>query len=117
MRVTGKILENQLNEELNRLKKLFNMGHELKVSWNPRDDKISGEVRDGVIYIYVRDYDEAVKTLMHEFIDYVLSRMIEPYMRVANKLIELLNELAYREKEKTVQILVELLDSTFRNSS
>ena len=106
-------LQIKLEKELERLKKKANYGYELKVVWLPSyDSKLSGEVKNGVIYIYESSEDEAIKTLRHEFIDYVVSQAIELYKLVINKLIQLLNETAYERKEKVVETLVKLLDNS-----
>jgi hypothetical protein len=106
-------LQIKLEKELERLKKKANYGYELKVVWLPNySSKLSGEVKNGTIYIYESNENEAVKTLRHEFIDYVVSQAIELYKLVINKLIQLLNETAYERKEKVVETLVKLLDNS-----
>ena len=103
----------KLEDELERLKKKSNFGQELKVIWLPSyDSKLSGEVKNGTIYIYEHNEDEAIETLRHEFVDYIVSQAIEPYKLVINKLIQLLNETAYEKKEKVVETLVKLLDNS-----
>jgi len=100
----------RLEKELERLKRKLNVGHELMVVWFPSpDSKLSGEVKDGVVYIYESREDRAVEALRHEFIDYIVSQAIEPYKSVANKLIQLLNEIAYKKKEEIVENLAKLL--------
>ena len=85
-------------------------GHELAVVWSPSSDsKLSGEVKDGVIHIYELEGNRAVEALRHEFIDHLVGQAIEPYRSVANKLIQLLNEAAYRKKEEVVEALAKLL--------
>lgn len=99
-----------LEEELERLKKVLNRGHELKVQWIPRENgKLSGEVRGEHIRVYDEDVGLAIETLKHEFVDHAVSKVIEPYMQVTNKLIGLLNEKAYQEKERLVEKLASLL--------
>ena len=60
------------------------------------------------ICIYEEDEDKAMKTLKHEFLDYVISRTMELYERIVNKFIQMLNEEVYRRKEKLTEALVEL---------
>jgi hypothetical protein len=106
-------LQDKLEDELEELKKKVNYGHELKVIWLPSyDSKLSGEVKNNTIYIYESSEDEAIETLRHEFVDYIVSQAIEPYKLVINKLIQLLNETAYEKKEKVVETLVKLLDNS-----
>jgi hypothetical protein len=50
------------------------------VKWIPdNNNKLSGEVEDGVIYVYDEDESEALETLRHESPDYAIRRVIEPY--------------------------------------
>jgi len=78
--------------------------------WSPSSDsKLSGEVKGNVLYIYESDGFRAVDVLRHEFIDYLVSEAVEPYRSVTNKLIQLLNEVAYKNKEKVVEALIKLL--------
>lgn len=99
-----------LQEELKILKQSLNIGYELKVIWLPENNlKLSGEVKGETIYIYEEDYDKAVETLRHEFIDYAVSQIIEPYKQVANMLIAMINEDAYKRKEKLVERLRKLV--------
>ena len=97
-------------EELEKLKRKLQIGYELKVIWTPDDDSnLSGEVIGNDIFIYKRDKEGALETLRHEFLDYAISQTIEPYRQVANKLIKLINEQAYKKKEKLVESLKNLI--------
>ena len=40
------------------------------------------------------DVEVALETLKHEFVDYAISKVIEPYKEVTNRLIALVNEIA-----------------------
>ena len=75
------------------------------VDASPGKKHLSGEVRDRTVFIYDSDYGTALRTLRHELIDYVVSKAVEPYKEVANKLLALLNEKAYRDKENVVERL------------
>jgi hypothetical protein len=102
--------ESRLRSELELLKAVTEMGQELSVKWVPDlGSERGGEVKEGVIYIYGESLEEALETLRHEFVDYLVSQAIEPYRSVANKLIQLLNEEAYRRKERIIEALVKLL--------
>jgi hypothetical protein len=57
----------------------------------------------------VRGAKRALETLRHEFIDYAVSQIIEPYKQVANMLIAMINEDAYERKEKLVERLRKLV--------
>jgi len=103
-------IEAKLQKKLERLKKKLNIGHELRVVWLPTpSSKLSGEVKDHVIYIYEPDENKAIETLRHEYIDYLVSQAIEPYKTAANAFIKLLNETAYKKKEEVVDALLKLL--------
>ncbi|MEM1547166.1 MAG: hypothetical protein QXP91_12015 [Candidatus Methanomethylicia archaeon] len=109
--IRNKEMKNILSKELEKLRRKVNYGFELKVVFKPKSNTdVYGEVKDGVIYVYVDDINEAIKTLRHEFIDYIVSKVIEPYRKTTNKLIELLNEISYRRKEEIVNVLMKLLD-------
>lgn len=102
--------QNRLPKELERLRRKLGLGYELTVKWLPgRKMEICGEVKDNVILIYEEDEAKAIETLKHEFLDYLISRTIEPYERIANKLIGLLNDEAYLRKEKLVEVLAALI--------
>lgn len=106
----AKTLQPILEEELERLKRKLSMGYELKVFWLPdSSSSLSGEVKGETIFIYEEDFDRALETLKHEFLDYAISQVIEPYKRVANTLILILNKEAYRRKEKLVENLVKII--------
>ncbi len=99
-----------LEEELERLKRKLQMAYELKVIWIPNgNDKLSGEVKGETIFIYEESEREAIETLRHEFLDYAISKVIEPYRNVTNKLIMLINEEAYKRKEKLVKTLCKIV--------
>jgi hypothetical protein len=99
-----------LKAELERMKKLTGLGLELDVVWNPCADKpLLGEIKDNVIYIYEVSLENAVNVLRHEFVDYCVSKAIEPYRATTNNLIRSINDGAYRQKERVVEALMRLL--------
>lgn len=103
-------LEEKLQSSLEDLKRTLNLGYELTLKWIPHGDgKLSGEVKEDCIYIYEDTAKEALSTLRHEFLDYAISSVVEPYKQVTNKLIALINEEAYKRKEKLVEKLGVLL--------
>ncbi|MEM1558388.1 MAG: hypothetical protein QXG12_07335 [Thermoproteota archaeon] len=106
----GSSIQKALQLELEKLKRKTGMGQGLKVEWLPnRDLSLSGEVKHKTIYVYEENEVKAIETLRHEFIDYLLSQAIEPHRSIANKLIQLLNEIAYRKKEEIVKAILKLL--------
>jgi len=99
-----------LVEELERLKTHLNIGHELTLKYLPNKNvKLSGEVKGECLYIYEEDEKCALTTLRHEFVDYVICKVIEPYEKLANLLISLSNEEAYAKKEMLIGALASVV--------
>jgi len=102
--------QNRRSKELERLKRKLGLGYELIVEWLPGGKvEICGEVKENVILIYEDNETKAIETLRHEFLDFVISQTVEPYQKIANKLIGLINDEAYLRKEKLVEALVALI--------
>ena len=113
--MSEKNLDGKLEEELERLKRFLGLGHHLRVKWAPdSNERLSGEVKGDCVYIYETQEEPALETLRHEFLDYSVSQVIEPYKQVTNKLITLLNEEAYRKKEELVEKLVQVLTTSWK---
>jgi hypothetical protein len=103
-------LQEKLQSMLEALKQTLKLGFELQVKWSPDgDSKLSGEVKGDCLFVYDKTEKEALATLRHEFLDYAVSSLVEPYKLVTNKLIALINEEAYRRKERIVEKLSVLL--------
>jgi len=95
-----------LEIELERLQCLSGLGLDLKVVWEPNQEKsLSGEVKGRSIHIYEVSEEKAAEVLRHEFFDFCISQAIEPYRTITNKLLKLLNEEAYKRKERIVEAL------------
>ncbi len=60
-------------------------------------------MEEDTIFIYESDEIKAVEVLKHEFIDYVVSQVVEPYKEIGNLSIRYLNDEAYRRKERVVE--------------
>lgn len=112
------LVEAGLQSELKRLIQLVDLGHELKVKWLPAGSSDrEGEVKGDTIYVYSEDVDEALDTLRHEYLDYLLCLAIKPYEKIVNGQRAIINilfadaqEEAYREKERVVRRLKRLLE-------
>jgi hypothetical protein len=105
--------DSKLVSELERLKRLTGLGPDLNVIWRPlAGGTLSGEVKDNKVYVYEAEEKKAVETLYHEFLDYCISRAIEPYRKITNKLVSLLNDNAYSTKEETVEGLAKIFCNT-----
>jgi hypothetical protein len=80
------------------------------MKWIPRNNgPLAGEVKGKCIFLYDEDIDTAFETLKHEFLDYAVSEVIEPYMRMTNRVITLLNERAYEQKESLIEDLMRVI--------
>lgn len=96
--------EPRLREELENLKRITGLGSDLSLIWAPDScNPLSGEVKGSTIYIYDVIERKAMDTLYHEFLDSCVSEAIQPYREVANVMMKLLNEYAYRRKEEIVE--------------
>jgi hypothetical protein len=96
----------ELEAELSRMKKLLDLNADLRVSWLPGGDRSKlGEVKGKDIFIYAEGLAQAIDTLDHEVIDYIVSGAIDPYRQMVNSLIRTLNDEIYRKKEEAVEML------------
>ena len=115
----------RLSEELERLKTVSGVGHELEVVWVPGgSSRLSGEVCGNVIRVYDEDFDTALCTLRHEFLDFLVSRAIEPYVEVTalykvmiNGVLKRLGDDAYVKKERVVEALSRVLNVDGRSET
>jgi len=111
-RTHQKTIQKILEDDLENLKRLFNLGYELKVVWLPGgSSNLSGEVKHGKILIYEEKLEKAKETLLHEFLDYMLSKIIEPYRDLLNQFIRLINDQTYRKKEQVVEALRKIIET------
>lgn len=106
----------RLQRELERLKQTLSTGYELKVVWLPghikhlQNKELAGEVIGNTIYIYESNEENAINTMKHEFMDYIVSSATEAtYKKFINLLISLLEEINYQRKEEVVDKLSRLL--------
>lgn len=103
-------VQKRLEDELERIQEKLGLGLDLRVMWTPNaHSRLSGEVKGNVILIYEDDADKAFETLRHEVLDYFISQAIKPYRDVTNRLITMVNEEAYKRKERVVEALTRLL--------
>ena len=112
-----------LENELNRLKEVFQSGYELSVKHlpdevrvNDRGRVLSGEVQGNLIIIYESEKNKAQSTLYHEFIEYCfIVPLMRDYMRVIRHQDKVIKDLLLSRKEQTVESLtypvIELLKS------
>ena len=104
-------VEAKLRRELRRLQQKYSLGLELKdVKWIPREDVFSGEVKNGIVYVYDKEPEEAVKTLRHEVLDFHLTeKIVRKPINLLNLILKHLETEIYQEKEKLINRLTELL--------
>jgi len=104
-------LQCTLEKELRRLTVKLGLNLDLKVVWTPdKTASLSGEVKDGSIYIYEADEEKAIQTLKHELVDYLItSRIVKPLVNIVNMLIKAREAEIYSEKEKLVEILSKIV--------
>ncbi|MEM2457148.1 MAG: hypothetical protein QXZ47_05640 [Candidatus Bathyarchaeia archaeon] len=110
----GKIsepLQSRLEEELKKLSAKLGLNFDMKVIWMPDNTAgLSGEVKEGSIYIYEAEEEKALHTLKHELIDYMItSRIVQPLVNLVNMLIKAREAEIYKEKEKLVEILCKIV--------
>jgi len=99
-----------LKEELARLIQQSRDGNGLDVVWVPRIDSAKeGEVVGKTIFVYSPDPRQAIETLRHEFVDYLVCKAVEPYQDLVNALLSVLSEKAYRKKEEIVESILKIL--------
>jgi phytoene/squalene synthetase len=100
-----------LDSELSRLKALFGQGNALKVLWMPHAKMhLSGELVEDQIYIYDEMLQEALRTLRHEYVDYLLTNeIVNPLVDLISLLIKAKEREVYNSKEKLTERLSKLL--------
>ena len=108
----GRCIELRLARELNRLKRVTGLGHHLEVMWRP--DEASdrhGEVKGNLIFIYDLAEEDAVRTLKHEFLDYLITdEIIDPLVKQINLQKSLIESLVYERKERIIERFLSLHD-------
>jgi hypothetical protein len=100
----------ELEFRLQKLVDSFNIP--LRVVWNPdKEAKCHGEIANGCIEIY--DVDEAGvwDTITHEILEYKLKKVTNVYRETVNALIEVIQKVAYSEKESFIESIPFLIDA------
>ena len=69
------LVQRELERELARLKAKLGLAGHLRVVWDPRpySQETHGMVRDETIFVFDLDMEEALRTLRHEYVEYVLT--------------------------------------------
>ena len=95
-------IQRRLEIELSSLKSKFGLGGQLQVVWDPRHsfEETHGRVQGSKIFVYDVYEEEALHTLKHEYIEYILTReFLEP------RIFEMK---AHRRTDALVDIIVKL---------
>lgn len=103
---------NKLHLELVKLQQISKTKKYFKVKWIPQEQSsIEGKVDGDTITIYSENIEDALDTLRHEFIDYLVSQVTRPYIDIINVLLFVLSQDGYDKKEDIVEKLVQLYKS------
>ena len=97
------LFQQKLCDELVKLKAKLGLGGNLEVIWEPKPKpmEIRGEIKGSKIYIYEGDEDVALKTLKHEFLEFILTHeFLEPRLFEAK---------AHRRSDTLIDTLADLL--------
>ena len=112
---SNKDVQKVLEEELNKLKSKTGVDLGLRVVWVPGCSREkSGEIKGNVIYVYEEDPEEAIRTLRHEFLDFLVSTAIQTYLLIdkievpGEERMKLVRR-AYRIKEAIIEGLSKLI--------
>ncbi|MEM3872501.1 MAG: hypothetical protein QXE05_08075 [Nitrososphaeria archaeon] len=108
-----------LEKLLEKLKKKTNLGLELEVEWIPGYVKHSkegkmlrGEILGYKILVYDQSLKDAKETLVHEFMEYLLTLHTKPYRSLITVLVEALvsvvEDQAYDQRDKVAKALTKL---------
>jgi len=79
-----------------------------RLKYSKEGKELRGEVLGTKIFIYGIDFEEAKETLLHEFIEYLINQTNDPYRRLVNALVSLIQGQAYERRERTVKALARL---------
>ena len=105
--------QKKLRATLDRLQKVTGNNQQFDVTWLPLDNsEIEGKVEGNTIIIYSKNIADALDTLQHEFVDYVTSQAIKPYITLVNSLMSIITKEAYETKEGTVESLLKLINDS-----
>ncbi|MEM3389728.1 MAG: hypothetical protein QW491_10000 [Thermoproteota archaeon] len=109
-----------LEKLLEKLKKKTNLGLELEVEWIPGYVKHSkegrilrGEILGNKILVYDQSLKDAKETLVHEFVEYLLTLQTRPYRNLVTALvgalISVVEDQAYDQRDKVAKAVTKLI--------
>jgi hypothetical protein len=98
-------IQSKLEEGLEKLKELFDLGHDLRVLYIPKKSKLKGCLKGrGII---VHDSENPIHVLIHEFIEYLLAQYYLAPMLMAKDSIMV--EHSFHSKEQIIEALVKVV--------
>jgi len=111
MKLEHPYVQDILERHLVKLKTLIPCDDVTGVRWKPHvESRLSGEVVEGIIYVYDEGLRDALETLRHEYLDCILTKkIIDPLTAIVNLFIEDKTREIYRQKERVVEGLSKLL--------
>ncbi len=90
--------EKKLTKGLENLVQYFDLGKGLIMNWQPQaENSNEGEVKDNTIKIHSLTYEEAKKTVPHEFIEKTMNELTSQFFVDAINSNRILNELFWKE--------------------
>ncbi len=101
----------RLGRELDRLLQRLGLADQLQVKWLP-DGKadLSGEVVGSTVYVYEKEPSQALDTLRHEVVEYLLVKHHEEdYVTMINALVDVFNQVMMKRREQLVDRLSRIL--------
>ena len=106
----------KLEMKMQKLVDSFNIP--LRVVWSPDSEaKLHGEIVNSCIVIYDVDEEEVWDTFTHELIEYKLKKVTNVYRETVNALIEVIQKVAYNEKESFIETIPILTDAAQKAKS
>ncbi|MDR0493884.1 MAG: hypothetical protein LBH74_09670 [Nitrososphaerota archaeon] len=86
------------------------LGVPLLVNWQPDMGRgVHGEIRGNAIFVYDVAESEAWRTLMHELTEFKLDAVTRPYRLLVNRLIEVVEQTTYAQKEEFIDFLPKMV--------
>jgi len=82
------------------------------VRWIPNPKHpCSGEVKGNTIYVYEGNPEEAEKTLLHEFVEWLIYKALKPRIDLLNILIGHLNQEANRQMHIVAEAISKIIEA------
>ena len=101
----------ELKRELHLLAQRLGLAEQLQVKWilGGKDD-VSGEVVGRTVYVYEKELPQALETLRHEVIEYLLVKHHEEdYVTMINALVDVFNRVMRKRREELVERLSKIV--------